>query len=59
MSQLPVPINMIVFSQDHGHHELACIDPLPFDGLDTDELHWLLGYARSFKQTRQFAGYYG
>ncbi|OJD11184.1 hypothetical protein ACJ73_09597, partial [Blastomyces percursus] len=45
------PSGMIVFSQDHEHHELACIDALPFDGLDTDELHWLIGDAWSFKQT--------
>ncbi|OJD22387.1 hypothetical protein ACJ73_06265 [Blastomyces percursus] len=49
------PGGLIVFSQDHEHHELACIDALPFDGSDTDELHWLIGDARSFKQTRQCA----
>ncbi|OJD22998.1 hypothetical protein ACJ73_05655, partial [Blastomyces percursus] len=49
------PGGLIVFSQDHEHHELACIDALPFDGSDTDELHWLIGDARSFKQTRKFA----
>ncbi|EEQ92475.1 uncharacterized protein BDCG_07595 [Blastomyces dermatitidis ER-3] len=40
---------------DHEHREFACLDALPFDGTDPDELHLLIGDGRSFKEARKFA----
>ncbi|OJD21412.1 hypothetical protein ACJ73_07248 [Blastomyces percursus] len=49
------PGGMIVFSIDHEYHELACVEALPFDGTNPDELHLLIGDERSFEETRKLA----
>ncbi|EQL35182.1 hypothetical protein, variant [Blastomyces dermatitidis ATCC 26199] len=55
LAQYLSPGAMIIFSVDHEHRELACLDALPFDGTDPDELHLLIGDGRSFKEARKFA----
>ncbi|EAS27145.3 uncharacterized protein CIMG_12594 [Coccidioides immitis RS] len=40
LTNIPVARGLIVSSQDHEHHDLAYIGPLPFDSSDTEELHW-------------------
>lgn len=46
---------MITFSVEHEHHELACLDAVPFDGTNPDELHLRIGDGRGFMETRKFA----
>lgn len=50
------PGGRIVFSQDHRHCEIACIDAVPRDGScsRSDELHFLIADEQSFDEARQF-----